>query len=187
LCQLYEADHNVTYFNEAQSIIDFILNNNRDTAGYFSNGTGTPTSDWNTVRTGEPPDADTTLLTQAAAASAVLEFAYIDLYYPPTPGSVNLLTTMALTTTSTGYSETLTVTNKGTAVVPNVLVTSATLGSAAGATLPALLGDLLPNQAASVTLTFPSSAGADHTATVERVAGTYSGGTFGSTLRTTLP
>jgi hypothetical protein len=187
LCQLYETDHNVTYFNEAKSIIDFILNNNRDTAGYFSNGTGTPTSDWNTVRTGQPPDADTTLLTQAAAASAILEFAYVDINYPPTPGSVNLLTSMALTATSTGYSETLTVTNKGTAVAQTVLVTSATLGSAAGTSLPALLGDLQPNQAASVTLIFPSSAGSANFFTVERVAGTYSGGTFGGSLRTTLP
>jgi hypothetical protein len=187
LCKLYEADHNVTYFNEAKSIIDFILNNNRDTGGWFSNGTGTPTSDWNTVRTGDAPDADTTLLTQAAAASAILQFAYVDLNYPPTPGSVNLQTSIALTTTSTGYSETLTVTNKGTAVAPSVLVSSATLGAAAGTTLPALLGDLQSNQSASVTLTFPASAGADDTPTAERVAGTYSGGTFGGTLRTTLP
>ena len=187
LCQLYEVDHNVTYFNEAKSIIDYILNNNRDTAGYFSNGTGTPASAWNTVRTGQPPDADTTLLTQSAAAAAILEFAYVDLNYPPTPGSVNLQTSMALTTTGAGYSETLTVTNKGTAVAPSVLVTAATIGATAGATLPALLGDLQPNQAASVTLTFPASAGADNTRTAERVGGTYSGGTFGATLRTTLP
>lgn len=186
LCQLYEIDHNVTYFNDAQSIIDFLLNNTRDTAGYFPNGTSA-SGHWDVIRTGQPPDADTTLLTQSAAAAAILEFAYVDLYYPPTPGSVNLLTTVALTTTSTGYSETVTVTNKGTAVVSSVLVTSATLGSAAGANLPALLGDLQPNQAASVTLTFPPSAGADYTATVARVAGTYSGGTFGASLRTTLP
>jgi hypothetical protein len=187
LCQMYETDHNVTYFNEAKSIVDFILNNNRDTAGYFSNGTGTPTSNWNTVRTGQPPDADTTLLTQSAAAAAILEFAYVDLNYPPTPGSVNLVTTMALTETSTGYSETLTVTNKGTAVAPTVLVTSATLGSATGAALPALLGDLRSNQSASVTLSFPASAGMSHFSTTEHVAGTYGGGTFGGTLRTTLP
>ncbi len=187
LCQLYETDHNVTYFNEAKSIIDFILNNNRDTAGYFSNGTSGTASDWNQVRTGMPPDAVTTLLTQSAAAAAVLEFAYVDLNYPPTPGSVDLQTSMAVATTGTGYTETLTVTNKGTAVAPTVLVTSATLGSAAGSTLPALLGDLQPNASASVTLTFPGSAGMANFSTAERVAGTYSGGTFGATLRTTLP
>lgn len=187
LCQLYMVDHNVTYFNEAQSIVDFLLNNNRDTAGYFSNGTNNATSDWDSVRTGQPPDADTTLLTQSAAAAAILEFAYVDMYYPPTPGSVDLQSSIAVTTTSSGYSETLTVTNKGTAVAPTVIINSATLGSAAGAALPALLGDLEPNQSASVTFTFPASAGVDHNPAIERIAGAYSGGTFGSTLRTILP
>jgi hypothetical protein len=79
------------------------------------------------------------------------------------------------------------VTNKGTAVAQTVLVTSATLGSASGATLPALLGDLRPNQTASVTLNFPSSAGAPGFFTVEHIAGTYGGGTFGGSMRTTLP
>jgi hypothetical protein len=187
LCQVYMVDHNVQYFNDAQSIIDFLLNNNRDTAGYFSNGTGAATSDWDSVRTGQPPDADTTLLTQSAAAAAILEFAYVELYYPPTPGSVDLQTSMTLATTNIGYSETLTVTNKGTAVAPSVIVNSATLGSVAGATLPALLGDLQPNASASVTFTFPASAGANDTPTTERIAGAYTGGTFGGTLRTTLP
>jgi hypothetical protein len=68
-----------------------------------------------------------------------------------------------------------------------VLVSSATLGAAAGTSLPALLGDLQSNQSASVTLTFPASAGMANFSTSERVAGTYSGGTFGGTLRTTLP
>ncbi len=187
LCQVYEMDHNATYFDEAKSIIDFLLNNNRDTAGYFSNGTSGAASDWNQIRTGHAPDATTTLLTQSAAAAAILEFAYIDMNYPPTPGSIDLQTSMAVATTGTGYTETLTVTNKGTAVAPTVLVTSATLGSAAGSTLPALLGDLQPNASASVTLTFPASAGMANFSTAERVAGTYSGGTFGATLRTTLP
>lgn len=104
-----------------------------------------------------------------------------------TPGSVNLKTSMVLRKTSTGYMETLTVTNMGTGVAPRVIVTSATLGSAAGATLPVNLGDLEPNQSASVTLTFPASAGADHAATSERIAGTYAEGTFGGTVRTTQP
>jgi hypothetical protein len=187
LCQVYMMDRNVTYFNDAQNIINFLLNNNRDTAGYFANGTNGATSDWNQVRTGQPPAADTTLLTQSAAAAAILEFAYVDINYPPTPGSVELLTSVVVTATSTGYSETVTVTNKGTAVAPSVLITLATLGSAAGSTLPALLGDLRSNQSASVTLTFPASAGAANFSTIAHVAGSYSGGTFGGGLRTTLP
>jgi hypothetical protein len=103
------------------------------------------------------------------------------------PGSVNLQIAMALTRTSTGYEETLTVTNNGTATAADVLVNTATVGSTAGATLPVLLGDLQPNQAASVTLDFPDSAGAPNTRTTGQIAGTYNGGTFGGTLRMILP
>ena len=104
------------------------------------------------------------------------------------PGNVNLHTAISgLAATSTGYSETVTVTNVGTGVAPSATVNSATLGSARGASLPALLGDLQPNASASVTLTFPSSAGAPNAAVLTRVAGTYTGGIFTSTTRTTLP
>jgi hypothetical protein len=187
LCQVYMMDHNVTYFNDAQRIIDFLLNNNRDTAGYFANGTNGATSNWNQVRTGQSADPDTTLLTQAAAAAAILEFAYVQLNYPPTPGPLTLQTSIAITSTQTGYSETVTVTNVGTAVARSVLLSSATIGSAAGATLPVLLGDLQANQSASATLTFPDSAGTAHSATTAHVTGTYGGGTFGAGLRVTLP
>ena len=187
LCQVYIADHNATYFNDAQKIIDFLLNSNRDTGGWFANGTSGTASDWNQVRTGEPPDADTTILTQSAAAAAILEFAYVQLNYPPTPGSVVLQTTVALAATQSGYTETITVTNAGTAVAQSVLITSATIGSATGTTVPALLGDLQANQSNSVTLNFTDAAGAAHAPAVGHVAGTYSGGTFGGSQRLTLP
>lgn len=104
-----------------------------------------------------------------------------------TPGSVDLQISVALTQTGTGYSKTLTVTNQGTGLAPVVTVTSATLGSATGAGIPALLGDLQPNQSASVSLTFPASAGARNSPALSRVAGIYNGGTFGGTIRTILP
>ncbi len=79
LCQLYQQDHSEKYYNDAKSIIDFLLNDTRDQAGYFPNGT-TASGDWNNVRTGQAPDATTTLLTQSAAAAAILEFAYTDMH-----------------------------------------------------------------------------------------------------------
>ncbi len=104
------------------------------------------------------------------------------------PGTVDLQTSITgLTATKTGYSETLTVTNAGSGVAPSATVHSATLGSSASASLPAIFGDLQPGKSASVTLTFPSSAGAPNTPALERVTGTYNGGTFGGTTRTTLP
>ncbi len=106
---------------------------------------------------------------------------------PPTPGSIDLQTSMALTATGTGYSATLKVTNMGAGVAQNVTVTSATLGSAAGTTLPVVVGDLQSNQSVSVTLTFPASAGAPNSRAVGQIAGVYSGGNFGGTMRTILP
>ena len=75
LCQVYLADRNQKYLTEAKSIIDYILANSRDTAGWFPNGTAAA-GNWDYVRTGSAPDDATTLLTQSAAAAAILEFAY---------------------------------------------------------------------------------------------------------------
>jgi hypothetical protein len=75
LCQLYQVDGKQQYLDNAKSIIDYLLNNTRDTAGWFPNGTGDAGS-WDQVRTGSAPDDQTTLLTQSAAAAAILEFAY---------------------------------------------------------------------------------------------------------------
>lgn len=106
---------------------------------------------------------------------------------PAVSGSVSLQTTATLSKSGSDYVETVTILNKGTGTAPHVTITSATLGSATGATLPAVLGDIAPNATATVTFTFPASAGPDHTASVERVSGTYTGGTFATSLRAVLP
>jgi len=102
-------------------------------------------------------------------------------------GSVTLATSGSLSATAGGYQLVVTVTNNGNATAPNVQLTSATLGSASGATIPASLGDIAAGSSASVTLTFPSSAGAHGATVVERLAGTYTGGSFGGSLRAVLP
>ena len=104
-------------------------------------------------------------------------------------GSVQLNTTAVLTKlASGGYMAVITVTNVGTGVAQNVDLTGATLGSATGTPLPAMLGTLAPSGgSASATVTFPASAGSSGTATVERFTGTYTGGTFGGSFRATLP
>ncbi len=106
---------------------------------------------------------------------------------PSASGTVNLLTSVAITRTASGYQETVTVANKGTGIAPHVTLTSARLGGAVGSSLPASLGDLAPNTSATLTLFFPAAAGADHTAAVEQLSGTYTGGTFGGSQRTVLP
>jgi predicted extracellular nuclease len=106
---------------------------------------------------------------------------------PPIAGTINLQTSATLTTFTGGYQERVTVTNVGSGIAPNVTITSATLGSATSSTIPAVLGDLAPNTSVTYTLSFPASAGADHAATIERLAGTYTGGNFSSSQRATLP
>ena len=106
---------------------------------------------------------------------------------PAASGSVQLVTTATLSKTASGYTELVTVTNHGAGLAPNVTLSTATLGSAAGATLPAALGDIAPGAAATITLTFPASAGNSSSVTVERFSGTYTGGSFVGSVRATLP
>lgn len=107
---------------------------------------------------------------------------------PPIAGTVQLLTTSSLTKGPSGYTATITVKNNGTGTAQNVQVTTATLGSASGSPVPQTLGDIAPGGGTAVaTFTFPASAGNSGAAAVEKIAGTYTGGTFSSSFRVTLP
>ncbi|MBV8730510.1 MAG: hypothetical protein JO336_11960 [Acidobacteriia bacterium] len=102
-------------------------------------------------------------------------------------GTVTITTTGALSKVGSGYQLVVTVRNSGNVTAPNVQLTQATLGAANGATTPASLGDIPSGGSASVTLTFPSSAGADGATVAEKLSGTYAGGTFGGSFRASLP
>jgi hypothetical protein len=104
-------------------------------------------------------------------------------------GNVSITATGALSgSNASGYTMVVTVTNNGNVDAPNVELTAATLGSTAtGSTLPISLGTIAVNSSEQVTLTFPGSAGNDGARSVETLSGTYSGGTFGGSLRTVLP
>lgn len=106
---------------------------------------------------------------------------------PAVQGTVKLNTSAPVAGAVDGYQMTVRVTNSGTDTAQSVALTSATLGSATGTPLPLNLGDIQPGASAVMTLNFPSSAGAPGTTTVERFAGTYTGGSFGGSLRATLP
>jgi pectate lyase len=103
-------------------------------------------------------------------------------------GSQQLVTTAVLSKISGGYQAVVTVTNNGSGTVQNVQLTSASLGAAGGTALPVSLGNISHGGgSATVTLTFPTSAGSDGAPVVEKLAGTYTGGTFGGSFRATLP
>jgi hypothetical protein len=107
---------------------------------------------------------------------------------PNVAGNVQLVTTNTVGLNSDGsYTLTLTVTNNGTGTAQNVVLTKVDLGAAVGLTGAEPLISLAPGGIAVATLSFPSTAGAPGSRIVETVSGTYTGGTFGGSLRTTLP
>jgi len=59
--------------------------------------------------------------------------------------------------------------------------------AATGSPLPYALGDVQPGASAVATFFFPASAGTPGAAVVEKYTGTYTGGTFGLTVRAALP
>ncbi len=105
-----------------------------------------------------------------------------------TQGNPVLGTTAVLTAAAGGsYQANIAIKNTGAGTAHAVTLTGATLGSATGSPLPVSLGDIPPGASATAIVTFPASAGTPGAASIERYTGTYTGGTFGGSLRVTLP
>jgi len=81
----------------------------------------------------------------------------------------------------------VTVKNTGTGTAANVQLTTATLGATSGSILPASLGSIAGGGSASVAISFPGSTGSDGAAVAEKLAGTFTGGTFTGSFRAQLP
>lgn len=150
-------------------------------AGTFSfspaMGTILPQGQQNVAVTFTPTNIGTRYTNFTAATTTV----------PVLVGTVTITTTGALSKVSGGYQLVVTVKNSGNVTAPNVQLTQATLGSASGGSLPATLGDIPAGGAATATLLFPASAGADGATVLERISGTYNGGSLGGALRAVLP
>jgi hypothetical protein len=111
---------------------------------------------------------------------------------PVVQGTAQLLLNPTLMAQGDGsYIATVKISNTGTGTAQNVVLTTATLGSATGSTLPTAampyaVGNIAPGSFATVTVNYP--AGQEPGATViERYAGTYNNDNFGSSLRAVLP
>jgi CSLREA domain-containing protein len=102
--------------------------------------------------------------------------------------AVVLTITAKLAKVSGGYQATITVLNSGTKPAANVQLNTATLGAASGTPLPQNLGTLAAaGGSATATVSFPASAGNNGATVVEKYAGTYTGGSFSTSLRAVLP
>jgi hypothetical protein len=105
----------------------------------------------------------------------------------PTPcGVVRLVVSSTLVrTSSTTVQATLNIQNIGTLPANNAMLTTAKLGMTVGTPLPQALGSIGPGSSVSTTVTFTNSTpGAASTLTA---GGTYTGGTYSSTIRVTIP
>jgi hypothetical protein len=99
---------------------------------------------------------------------------------------VNLVVTATMTRNGT-ISVPITVANSGGTSAANVVLTSVKVGTTAATSLPQSLGALAPGNSAQATVSVTGSVGASGAASTLSVAGTYTGGTFSSTARVTLP
>jgi hypothetical protein len=98
-----------------------------------------------------------------------------------------LITTSSFAKLGDGsYQATVTVSNSG-GTAQNVVLTGSVLGSANGTPATVPLGTIGPGGNAVATISFPASAGVSGTKVIEKLTGTYTGGTFGGSFRATLP
>jgi hypothetical protein len=87
-----------------------------------------------------------------------------------------------------GYKATVTATNSGAGAAANAELTTASLGSATGSSLPISFGTIAARGGTStVVVNIPGSAGSDGAAVVQRLAGSYTGGSFSASSKATLP
>ena len=136
--------------------------------------------------------------TTLSAAFAPRSMTSIILTTAPISGTVQLMTVNSLEKFGDGsYQATVKITNTGTGTARDVQLTAADLGSTAGSTMPTAalpftVGDIAPGASTTAAVNYPSSAGTSGTQTVEKITGSYTGGifgngTFGGSMRVTLP
>jgi hypothetical protein len=106
----------------------------------------------------------------------------------PNPnGSISLVTTSVLTPQAGGALVTITVANVGTGLAQNVTLTGVIVGAGSGTPLPQSLGNVQPGASATTTVAVSSVAGASGSTVVEKITGSYTGGSFGGSYRVRLP
>jgi hypothetical protein len=101
-------------------------------------------------------------------------------------GSVNIVVTSTLTRmNATTVVANITLQNIGAVTANNVNLTNAKLGATTGTPLPQSVGTLAPGATSNKTVSFTNSTpGANSTLVI---GGNYTGGSFGTTKRVTIP
>jgi len=105
----------------------------------------------------------------------------------PASGPANLVVTRALTRPAGNVVVTVTIANTGGTAAANVTLSSVKVGADLGSPLPQNLGTIAAGGSAQATVTVPGSVGASGAASSLTISGSYTGGTFSSSARITLP
>lgn len=101
-------------------------------------------------------------------------------------GGPNVVVTSTLSRTSaSNVAATISIQNISTVTVNNITLTTAMLGGTNGTPLPQSLGNLAPGASVSTVVNFTNST--PGVASTLSVGGTFTGGTFSSTKRVTIP
>jgi hypothetical protein len=160
------------------SYIGFV---NGDTTAVLSGSPSLAT----TATTSSPAGTYPIIAAAGTLSAANYTFSTVNGYLTVLPAlTVTLTTTATLTgSASSGYTATVTVQNSGTGPASNVTQTAATLGAATGSPLPQTWGTIAAGGSGSFTVSYPGSAGADGAGVAEKYSGTYTGGSFGTTIR----
>lgn len=106
---------------------------------------------------------------------------------PAPSGPANLVVTKALTRSGGNVVVELTIANTGGTDAANVALTSAKVGSTVGTPVPQTIGAISAGSSAQTTFSVPGTVGASGAASTLSVSGTFTGGTFGTSARITLP
>jgi hypothetical protein len=105
-----------------------------------------------------------------------------------TATGVQVIATYALKRdTSNNIVVQITLANAGATTAANFVLTSVKIGTALGTPLPQTIGSIAASSQAQVTVTVPGSAGASGASGALSLTGTYTGGTFSSNARITVP
>jgi len=105
----------------------------------------------------------------------------------PPSSPADLVVTKVQTRTSSSVVVQLTIANTGGTAAANVVLASVKVGADSATPLPQSIGTIGAGGSAQATVTVPASVGASGAASSLTVSGTYTGGTFSSSARTTLP
>jgi hypothetical protein len=100
----------------------------------------------------------------------------------------NVVVSRVLSRTGGQVIATLTISNNGGTEAPNVIVTTAKIGTVTTVTaLPQSLGTIAPGGSVQIVAAFPGTVGAAGAGSSMSVSGTYNTGSFSNTARITLP